>query len=166
MEFWGSSYLLQDVQPVRLVGTIGSSTDRARFGAIRVSFHQEPGVFSLMHDGGRSQLVAKWDLALTLMALVHVLVLQNRLLRGETSELRQAPGRERVFTVAGGGRGSPIVCSWDSSTIEVECSAVGEGGSGQFELVVKEEAAAELVATLADRIATNGVAAQQGSNTK
>jgi hypothetical protein len=163
MELWGSSYLLQDVQPVRLVGTIGSSTERAAPGTIRVSFHQEPGVFAVMQDGVGSQLLAKWDLALRLMALVHVLVLQNRLLRGEKPELRSAE-RERVFSVAGGGRASPILCSWDSSTMDVECHAVGEGEPDQYELVLKEEAAAELVAALAERIATNGIAAQEGSD--
>lgn len=157
MELWGSSYLLQDVEPVRLVGTIGSSTEQAGSGKIRVSFHQDPGVFAVMQDGVRSQLHAKWDLALRLMALVHVLVLQNRLLRGEEPALVVPSQMGRLFTVAEGRRASPVVCSWASSTVDVECNPVSDGGPDQFELVLKEDAAVELVVALAQRIATNGI---------
>lgn len=104
----------------------------------------------------KCELVAKWDVALRLMALVHVLVLQNRLLRGEVPEVRVASDRMRVFSVTEGWRTSPIVCSWDAATVDVECNPVGEGMADQFEIVLKEEAAAELVMALAERIALNG----------
>jgi hypothetical protein len=165
MELWGSSYLLQEAQPLRLVGTIGSSTERARPGRIRLSFHQEPGVFAVVQARGEWQLVVKWDLALNLIALVHILVLQNRLLRGEKPELGAPAQRDRVFTVSGGGRASFIVCSWDSSMKGIECHEAAGGGPDQFELELMEEAAVELVAALAERVATNGVAAPEGSET-
>ncbi len=90
------------------------------------------------------------------MALVHVLVVQNRLLRGETPEVRVRPDRKRVFNVTGGLRSGPIECSWDAGTADIRCGPVVGGGGDQFELVIEEEAAAELVATLAERIAWNG----------
>ncbi|MDC0746391.1 hypothetical protein [Polyangium mundeleinium] len=155
MERWGSSYLLHDAESVRLVATLGSSTDIVGTGTIYVSFVQEP-VFAVTRNGSRCELVVKWDVALRLMALVHVLVLQNKLLRGEAPEIRGAPDRAQVFEVTGGLRSSPIVCSWDASTAGVEFRPVHEGMADPFELVMKEEAAVELVLTLAERIAHNG----------
>jgi len=98
------------------------------------------------------------------MALVHVLVLQNRLLRGEAPEVRVASDRKRIFCVTEGWRMSPIVCAWDASTADVESGPVHGGTADQFELVVKEEAAAELVMALAERIALNGTTTARKSS--
>jgi hypothetical protein len=155
MELWGSSYLLQDVEAVRLIASLGSSTDQESPGLVKVSFTQEPGVFATARRQQQSEIVAKWDVALRLMALLHVLVLQNKLLRSETPEIRVPSGKVRVFTVSGGWRSSPIVCAWNAATVEVECRPV-EGAADQFELVLKEEAAAELAMSLAERFARNG----------
>jgi len=96
-----------------------------------------------------------------------ILVLQNKILRGEAPEVRVASDRARVFDVTEGWRMSPIVCSWEASTVDVQCGPVHEGMADQFELVVNEEAAAELVMALAARIAFNGVtAARKGSDPK
>jgi hypothetical protein len=125
-------------------------------GVIIICFTQEPGVFSATRNESKYELVAKWDMALRLMSLVHILVLQNRLLRGETLDGKVAPGRTRIFDMSEGWRTSPIVCSWDAEITDVQCSPANEGSPDQFELVLKEEAAAELVAALAETIALNG----------
>ncbi|MEO7596683.1 MAG: hypothetical protein ABI134_36090 [Byssovorax sp.] len=141
---------------MRLVATLGSSTGRVGSGVIRLSFNQEPGVLFVMCKESKCELVVKWDVALRFMALVHLLVLQNRLLRDEAPEIRHVSERTRIFDVTGGLRMSAIVCSWDASTADVECRPVHEGIAEQFELVVREEAAAELVMSLAERMALNG----------
>jgi hypothetical protein len=156
MELWGSSYLLHDTEPVRLVGILGSSTAKVGSGVIRLSFDQEPGVLFFACEESRCELVVKWDVALRLMTLMHVLVLQNRLLRGEAPENREMSERARVFDVTGGSRMSALVCSWDSSTADVEYCSVHEGIAEQFELVMKEEVAVELVVSLAETMALNG----------
>lgn len=74
MELWGSSYLLQDVAPTRLIATLGSSTPREAAGSVMLSFTQEPGVFTTVQRGSTRAVVMKWDLALRLMSLIHVLV--------------------------------------------------------------------------------------------
>jgi hypothetical protein len=164
MELWGSSYLLHDAEPVRLVGTLGSSTDRGGSGVIRLSFNQEPGVLFAAFKESKCELVVKWDVALRLIALVHVLVLQNRLLRGEAPEIRDVSERTRIFDVTGGSRMSAIVCSWVASTVDIECRPVHDGVAEQVELVVKEEAAAELVTSLAERMALNGTSGTRKSS--
>lgn len=153
----GSSYLLQDVAPVRLVGALGSATARPGPGMVRLSFTQEPGVLTVTHDESGWRLVIKWDLALRLMALLHVLILQNMLLRDEAPKVRVAPDRSRVFTVTEGQRASSIVCSWNEAADDVECNLV-EGTADELELTLKEGAAAELIMALAERIALNGTA--------
>ena len=155
---------MHDAEPVRLVGTLGSSTGRAGSGVIRLSFNQESDVFFVACKESKCELVVKWDVALRLIALVHVLVLQNRLLRGEAPEIRDVSERTRIFDVTGGLRMSAIVCSWDASTADVECRPVHEGIAEQFELVVKEEAAAELVMSLAERMAFNGTTVARESS--
>ena len=163
MELFGSSYLLHDVEPVRLVGTLGSWTDSIGSGSIRVSFHQIPDIFSVVRSESACELIMKWDVALRLMALVHILVVQIKILRNEFPEIRVATDRARVFKVTGGWRLSPIVCSWNVATDEVECNQVGEEAVDQFELVLKEDAAAELVMALAERIALNGTTRARNS---
>jgi hypothetical protein len=67
--------------------------------------------------------------------------------------------------VTGGSRTSPITCSWDAATVDVELRPDDEGTPDNFELVLKEEAAAELVMALAERIALNGTTlARKGSD--
>jgi len=158
---WGSSYLIQDVEPVRLIGIIGASTE-AGAGSVRVSFNQDPGVFTVTQTESEGTLVAKWDVALRLMALLHIVTLQNKILRGEASEIGSASCGACVFTVSGGERGAPVTCSWDAATPDVEYKRVAEGTGDQFELVMTEEAAIELVTDLAERIAANGAATANG----
>jgi hypothetical protein len=125
-------------------------------GAIRFSFTQERGVFAVAWNESRCELIIKWDVALRLMALMHILVLQNRILRSETLDIRVMPDRMRVFNVSEGWRASPIRCSWDAASTDVKCSPASAESTEQFDLVLKEEAAAELVVALAERIARNG----------
>lgn len=162
MERWGSSYGLQDVSPVRLIGGIAGSTPPDAPGTIRISFVQDAGVFSTVHEELTRRIIVKWDVALRLIALMHVLVLQNRLLRGESPDLRITRDRARLFSLTGGARSSAIECSWSATTSEVTCEPVAGGAPDQFELVLGEDAAAELVAALAERIAINGVAKALG----
>jgi hypothetical protein len=104
------------------------------------------------------KIIVKWDVALRLMSLLHVLVLQNRLLRGESPELRITRDRSRIFVLTGGARSSEIECSWSAKVGEVTCEPVIGGAADQFELVLGEDEAAELVMALAERIASNGAA--------
>jgi hypothetical protein len=127
-----------------------------------MSFTREHGVFTTACDGVNCGIVVKWDVALRLMALVHVLVLQNRLLRGEPPELRIVPDRTRIFTLTGGLRSAPIECTWNAETADVTCGPVAAGAADQFELVLKEDAATELVVALAERMARNGTTTLQG----
>lgn len=163
MEMWGSSYLIQDVEPVRLIGIIGASTETGA-GSVRVSFNQDPGVFAVTQSGSEGALVVKWDVALRLMALLHIVILQNKILRGEAPEIGIAPCEACVFTVSGGGRGAPVTCSWDAAKPDVEYKRVTEGASDQFELVLTEKAAIELAADLAGRIAANGATTAIGGD--
>jgi hypothetical protein len=164
MERSGSTYLLQDVEPVRLIGVVGSWTEDGS-GSVVVSFSHEPGVFTVTQSESEGELVVKWDVALKLMALLHIVVLQNKILRGETHEMRGAPTQARVFTVTGGGRCSPITCRWEAMTLAVECKPVTDGPNDQFELVLTEAAATELVTDLAERIAANGTATPKAGRT-
>jgi hypothetical protein len=163
MELFGSSYLLHDVEPVRLVGTLGSWTDSNGLGSIRVSFHQNSDIFSVVRGASECDLIAKWDIALRLMTLVHILVVQNKILRNEPPELRVATDKARVLRVTGGWRLSPIVCSWGVANGEIECNQVGDEAVDQFELVLKEEVAVELVMALAERVALNGTTRTRNS---
>lgn len=161
MEVWGSSYLVHDVQAVRLVGTIGSSTPQSQVGSVRLSFHREPGILSTTRNDVTTEIVAKWEVAINLIALIQVLLLQNKLLRGETASGRLDTPGATIFTVSGGARGTPVTLSWDSTREDVRCNRVQGGSSEHFELVLEERAAAELVAALVERIAANGIAMGQ-----
>lgn len=163
MESWGSSYLLQDVEPVRLVGVLGAWTGSTGAGIVTISFAQEPGALTLTNDETRWKLVVKLDLALRLLALLHVLVLQNMLLRGETPEIRATADRSHTFTVTDGWRSSPITCSWDRSRADVECKQV-DGMADQFELTLTEQLASEMATALAARIAQNGATSARGGS--
>jgi hypothetical protein len=85
-------------------------------------------------------------------------LLQNRILRGELPELRVSPNRTRVFKLTGGRRTTAIECSWNDQTADVRCGRDPEGAPDEFELLLGEEAATDLVLALAAQIANNGTA--------
>ena len=157
MVIWGSSYFLHDTEPVRLIGTIGASTDRSDLGSVVMSFAHQPDVFFAVHRGSKWELSVKWDVALRMVAIIHVLVVQNRLLRGESAELAFRPGQSPVFAVTGGAKRGPIVCNWEANTVGVECRPV-EGMPEQMDLTLREDLATQLVTAFADRIARNRIA--------
>src|SRR4051812_40416253 len=124
MERWGSSYLLQDVEAVRLIASLGSSTGRESAGSVTISFAQEPGVFVTSQSARERELLIKWDVALRLMGLLDILILQNRLLRDETPHPGVSSQSSHIFTVSGGLRATPIICSWDEANPHVQCRQV------------------------------------------
>lgn len=156
MKLWGSSYLLHDVDPVKLIGTLGSFTDSKGVGTVQISFAQEHGVFAVARTESRCEFRIKWEVALRLLALMHILVLQNRMLRGEALDMRISPDRARIFHVSEGWRSSPIMCSWNAANPDVQCGPASAGSVEQLDLWLKEDAAVELIMALAEQIARNG----------
>ena len=158
----GSAHLLQDTTPVLLVAAVVGSTPKDAPGEIMLSFGQEPGVFSIERNDGRCLLTMKWELTFKLQAAVHILVLQNRLLRGEPPEL---PGNVYgVFTFAGGARATPIECSWDVNAAGVIYRPAADAAD-VFEFILSEAAAIGLATGLAEQHAKNGVARQLAAMT-
>ena len=155
MELWGSSYLVQDCSPIKLVAMMGSSTPRESSGSVRISFMQEPGVLTVAEDASEVVLVVIWDVAVKLIALLQVLVLQNRLLRAETPLHTTIP-LGRVFKVTGGAPSGNIVCSWAVGASEVKCRTVSDSVD-QFELIIQEEAASQLAFAIAETLASTGL---------
>lgn len=156
MERWGSSYLLHDVMPTQLIATLGSSTSLDAVGSVGMSFTRTEGVLTATRDATSCRVHIKWSVAINLMALLHVLVLQNRLLRGESPEFWLSLEGERTFRIAGGMRTGSIEIVWDASAADVTLEPFHEGGPDQFQLVMKERAAAALLVCLAERFAEDG----------
>ncbi|KYG10470.1 hypothetical protein BE21_11750 [Sorangium cellulosum] len=59
MERWGSSYLLHDTSPIRLIGGIGATTDDHGGRQIRLSFADTPGVLAVNVGDSLHELTIK-----------------------------------------------------------------------------------------------------------
>jgi hypothetical protein len=155
MERWGSSFRLHDVEPGRLIGVLGAFSEGERQGSIRISFAQTPEAFTVERSGGRYELCLKWDIALKLIALLHISLLQTKLLRGEAVELATAR-RTGLFEVTGGRRSMPLVCAWDAGAAEVSYVSMHDEEGSPHEIVLSEAGAMELGLALAETMASNG----------
>lgn len=160
MELWGSSYLVQDVVPGRLVGAIGASTNTVGVGTIRMSLVQEVDICALTREGGAWRVSTKWDIALRIVALLHLLLVQNRLLRHESPTLEIVGVGEQRFAVSSGGQASAVSWSWDCAASGIDVNPVA-GDSGQFEIVLVEGVAVELVHALVKSMAEYGASRSQ-----
>lgn len=162
----GSSYLLQDFAPIHLIGIVGASTPADARGTVKLTFAQQTEVFVAELGELRCKIIVKWDIAVRLIALIHILLIQNCIIRGTRLDLRISPDRVRVFNVTGGRRTTSIEFSWSADALDVKCGLSPDGGPHDFELLLGEEAAAELVSALAEQIANNGTAMNVAATTK
>jgi hypothetical protein len=153
MTRWGSSYFLHDTAPIKLVGGVGATTGDDRKGQLTLSFANTPELLEWSVTGPVEQLVVKWELAVQLVALIQVLLLQNKVLRNEEPELHL--GDAGHFTVAASGT-APLVCAWPHGE-GAHCfpPPIGEPGA-QVELKLSDEVALQLVSALAIAIASEG----------
>ena len=154
MERWGSSYLLQQSKPTKLVGGIGATTEESN-GQIRLSLWNTPGVLVVNSDNDTCELVIQPELAAQLVALIHILVLQNRILRNEPATLPPI-GESNVFRVAAKSKGS-FVCTWDCEAAGVKCEPhLGSEAAGQSEVLIREDIALLFMCALACGMAKYG----------
>ncbi|WP_437587438.1 hypothetical protein [Sorangium sp. So ce1000] len=154
MERWGSSYLLHDTSPLKLVGGIGATTDDDGGGQIRLSFVNTPGVLAVTVKNTLHELVIKRELAVQLVTLIHVLVLQNKIVRCEDPALPVGVGAKGGFSVVGGDP-PPFICAWETGATGIQYHSPPDP-EGQAELVISEAAAVQLLSALAERMARIG----------
>src|SRR5688572_23034914 len=141
MERWGSSYFLHDATPTTLVGGLGASTNASGSGTIRLSFAKDSEALELRDGGDLNELVAKWELAVKLVALLHILVVQNKLLRAEQPVLSTTTNGPPPFEVRADAK-SGIVCRWSAETDGIVYNPTPDPESpDQAELLLSEPVA-------------------------
>lgn len=155
MELWGSLYLLQESAPTKLVGTIGSSTGPIE-GQVNVSFLNDVKVLHLVVGVDLCELSITSDLAMRLIAFLHILLLQNRILRSEERVIGDPVDPSSRFETAWAAE--PIlVCTWRRDHGGVRVQVEGAEAGTQVELVLTEDAAVDLLRSLAKAVARRGV---------
>lgn len=157
MERWGSSYFLHDVTPTTLVGGLGASTNASGRGTIRLSFAKGSEALDVRYGGDLNELVAKWEVAVKLVALLHILVVQNKLLRAEQPVLSTKTNGPPLFEVRADAK-SGIVCRWPVETDGIDYNPTPDPESpDQAELLLSEPVAIHLIAGVVEAIARRGV---------
>ncbi len=158
MELWGTSYLLQKTTPVGFLGSLGATTHCDGSGLIRLSFCREDKVLDVRDDGSVIEFVMSWEVVLQLVPLLHILVLQNRLLRLEEPILPSPSPEKRFLSVWGRIRAGFFACTWKKDTNGVSYNpALDPEDPKQVELLFSENVAVELISALTEHIARNGI---------
>jgi hypothetical protein len=149
--------LLHNTGPIELVGSIGSTTEEREGGQILISFASTPGVLAVRARERTHELEIKWEMALRLMTLIQVLVLQNRLLRGEEPVHPVCAGTEGGFSVEGNAF-SVYVCTWETGTAGIDSDPQSDPETAdQARLAMSEVVALQLVGALAEKMARTAV---------
>ncbi|MCA9591567.1 MAG: hypothetical protein KC657_40000 [Myxococcales bacterium] len=142
---------------MRLLAGLGATTPPGEPGSVRISMTPHRGSLELTFSDTSCELTVSWEVALRLISLLHILILQNRLLRNEPAQLTSDGRRKQIFSLTGGEAQHPLRCSWNRAAPGVECAAAAAPDE-EVEVVLREDAATELVMALVQRFARNGIA--------
>lgn len=147
----GGAFLLQELEPKRLVGSLTSVTKETGPGWIFMSFF--PGSGGLEFQAHEKQMVLSFDRTMALLfgGVLQVLVAQNRILRADTQEEKQLISKKSGLVAVGGGLGDRkvISCSLSSGTPEIGYQRIDE----QIEIRIQEDLAEEIARQLIERMA-------------
>lgn len=149
----GAAFLLQDVTPVKLVGSLVSGLYPDGSGWVHLAFFQEPGCLVIVREGDRVVLTISRAIAMALISLLYVLLAQINHLRSSS------PVADNLATSAHGG--SQLKLSVQRHEVVVSWFDVGEGVAdveGQTELRISERFAVELASRLANDVSAYGLA--------
>ena len=139
----GGAFHLQVTTPTDLVGVMVSGVDEDGQGWIRLVFHPVHGRFVLTQQGTHVEVAMSRQVAMSLIALLHVLVSQVRCLRSNAPA--PSPGAREIHVRVGRDE---VVASWDDADVIISVDEL----DGQMDLRVTEGFAGALVSHLSDEI--------------
>lgn len=147
----GGAFLLQELEPKRLLGSMMSVADEGGWGWIYLSFFPDPAQLTLEERGPQTSFVISRAVAANLIGLLQVMVVQNRILRHEEVVRSRSSSRKRANS--GLSVKSPhrnlFTCSWASGMTGARHRNV----EGQIELRLREDVAEEMSLRLIEEMA-------------
>jgi hypothetical protein len=150
----GSAFLLQQMEPKRLIGTLGSEVASPEANWIYGSFFNEPGLFVFEKDGHETVLTIAWEVAMSLVGMFQVILAQAAYLRDPAAEwtAEHGKGSGKISVSVGPEKKKKLVLRWPSDIEGVTCRVVGE----QTEWRIREDLALEIVGIFVRTLARIG----------
>ncbi|MBK9261554.1 MAG: hypothetical protein IPM54_17330 [Polyangiaceae bacterium] len=158
MELWGTAYSFHATTVTKLAGLVAASTHDSGGGTIRIVFDNNGDVIKVNATDQTIEVVIKWEVILQLTTLLHVLVLQNRLLRSEDPVLPAPTHDKRIFNVWGRIRAGFFACGWATTAEGISYNpALDPEAPDHVEIVLSEAIAVEFISALTEAISRNGI---------
>lgn len=151
MERMGGAFLLQVLEPKRLIGSIGFVASSEGQGWVHVAAFPELGVLQVERDSERFVLQISRSLVMHLLGIMQVVLAEGRLLQAEMTgcTMVRSPSATRWDIRVTTASGELVACSWPLKLSEAIFSEDG----GQFNLRLRDRFAEDLTERIVLKLA-------------